>query len=741
MLIQNLKVDISRSDVFKQIDCHEDSTVYGEVLRAYEEIEESIFELCEPVFLMETGEIEQKHACDVLPRGTRVIFALCSIGEKISMYSTKAFEEGEYLKGMLADAMADSALFSLEKAVVSYLKEFCARERMGIEKRVEAPKDLPIEMQKIILEKTHADELCGIGMTSAYMLKPVKTSAFIYVLTDDEEVFRYQHDCKTCDRYDCKMRNVPDVPVTVIDGTRKFVLQVKERQSLLEALVAENPSYSSVCGGTGTCGKCKVQVVKGTLPVTASDEVCFTKAELEAGMRLACRAYPVDYATKHLEPLEIRLLLQCEETFVVLGDESKECYLQKGSSASDLTQTFGIAVDLGTTTIAMQLLSLQTGKVYGAYTCVNHQRRFGADVISRIKASTEGNKEELRKSIQDDLKQGFQEVLNQAEGVLGYQELRELVKEIVIAGNTTMGHLLMGYDCNTLGVFPFTPVNIGLIETSYVTVFEDDFLDAKVKILPGISAFIGADITSGIYSCNMHKNQEYSLLIDLGTNGEIVLGNADKLFATSTAAGPAFEGGNIKWGIGSIEGAISSAQFINGKLEVQTIGRKAPVGICGTGVMEITAELVKAGLINHTGLLDEEYFEEECFVTRTKAGESIVLTQKDIREFQMAKAAIRAGVEAITRKCGIQKENIAHIYLAGGFGVKLNCKKAIAIGLLPGEFENKIEAIGNSSLQGAVKILLAGNCQEPEEIVQKTEEMNLAIEKDFNQLYLENMYF
>lgn len=737
MLIRDLKINISRSEVFRQVDCYEDSAVYGDVLRTYEEIEESIYELCESVFLVEKGVIEQEYACDALPAGTEVLFALCSIGEKISRYSKKAFEEGEYLKGMLADAMADSALFSLEKAITPYLKEFCASAGMGIARRVEAPKDIPIELQKIIWEKTQADKLCGIGITSGYMLDPVKTSALIYVLTNDEEVFAHQHDCKTCDRLDCKMRKVPDVPVTVIDGTHKFAIRVKEGKSLLEALMAVNPLFASVCGGTGTCGKCKVQVVKGALSVTASDEVCFTKAELEAGMRLACRAYPV-------EELEIHLVFQTEEHFEILGGleetdkllcESDKALMIEECDNEHRSETFGIAVDLGTTTIAMQLLSLQTGKVHGVYTCVNHQRRFGADVISRIKASTEGNKEELRKSIQDDLKQGFREVIKKASA------LPTQITEIVIAGNTTMGHLLMGYDCNTLGVFPFTPVNIRLIETSYQTILEDDFLNARVKILPGISAFIGADITSGIYSCNMHKSQEYSLLIDLGTNGEIVLGNADRLFATSTAAGPAFEGGNIKWGIGSVEGAISSAVLVNGRLEVQTIGGKPPIGICGTGVLEIAAELVKAGLINHTGLLDEEYFEEKCFVTQSKKAESIVLTQKDIREFQLAKAAIRAGVEAIIRKCGIQKEDMAHVYLAGGFGVKLNSKKAIAIGLLPKEFDSKIEAVGNSSLQGAIKILLEGAFEELEKIVLKTEEINLATEKDFNQLYLENMYF
>lgn len=728
MLIRDLKVKISRDEVFKQIECYEESSVYAEVERVFEEIKEEIYGLCEPVFLLENGTSEKEFAGDMIPEGTPVLFALCSIGEKISEYSANAFENGEYLKGMLADAMADSALFSLEQEAVPFLKEACADIGMGIEKRLEAPKDIPIEMQKVVLEKTRAEELCGIQITSGYMLNPVKSNAFIYVLTDDEKVFQYQHDCRNCEKYDCKMRKVSDVPVTIITDESQYIIHVKERQNILGALMKEHPSFSAVCGGTGTCAKCKIQVLKGRLPVTVSDESCFSEEELAVGMRLACKAYPT-------EALEVRLMFRDEASFVALGSENSECDSKREISEIKQEDQYAIAVDLGTTTIAMQLLSLQTGEVCGVYTCLNHQRRFGADVISRIKASNEGKKDELQKSIQEDLQQGFLRLLKQSSVV------PKQVKEILVAGNTTMGHLLMGYDCNTLGAFPFSPVNIKIVEESYENIFKDDLFHAKVKLLPGISAFVGADIVAGIYHCGMHKNKEYSLLIDLGTNGEIVLGNADKMFATATAAGPAFEGGNIKCGIGSIEGAISSAQFVNGKIEVQTIDGKFPIGICGTGVLEIVAELLQTGLIDETGLLDEEYFDEGCFVAKSKNGEHIVLTQKDIREIQMAKAAIRAGVETLIAKCEILKDDIAHVYLAGGFGVKLNCKKAIAIGLLPKEFENKIKAVGNSSLQGTAKVLLSDEHQELAEIIEKTEEINLAGEEEFNQNYVDFMHF
>jgi uncharacterized 2Fe-2S/4Fe-4S cluster protein (DUF4445 family) len=565
------------------------------------------------------------------------------------------------------------------------------------------------------------------------MLDPVKSHAEIYVLSQDQELFFHQHNCRKCNRYDCKGRNIPDIPVKVHNGSKVFTLQVKDGQSILDALMLADDSFTAVCGGRGSCGKCKIKVLDGYLPVTASDKAYFDEKELLAGMRLSCKAFPE-------EPLNVELNFKSEAEFQVLTEyvENSSVHDIAESSSKWDSKKYGIAVDIGTTTIAIQLLSLESGERIATYSVINHQRSFGADVISRIKASTDGKKAELQASVQQDLSQGIRRAVKKAaeEGVLPEQ-----ISEVAIAGNTTMIHLLMGYDCKSLGEYPFTPVNIDLIESTYEEVLADDFLQAKVRIVPGISTFVGGDITAGLFSCNVDQQEGYSLLIDLGTNGEMALGNKDKIIVTSTAAGPAFEGGNIEWGVGSLEGAIAGVKIVDGKAEVRTIGNKPPIGICGTGVIETVAELIKAELVDETGCLEDDYFDDGYPLAQTENGENIVFTQQDVREVQLAKAAVRAGIETLFLRYGITKEQVSHVYLAGGFGFKLDCQKAVEIGMIPGEFAQKVEAVGNSSLGGAIKCLLSKDgWTRMERIGKEADEINLSADKDFNQFYMDYMY-
>ena len=739
MITRDLKVKIKMDHVLHQIDCYKDSDIYEEVIEEYRAMEEEIYELCEPVFLMEYNTIGPDLAREGIPEGTPVLMVLYSIGRGISDYSTKAFAEGDYLKGMLADAMADSALFSLDGEVVPYLKEACATYQMGISRRLEAPQDISMLAQKVIFETTKAAEHCGMGISSGYMLDPVKSNAVLYVLTQDKNVFLHQHNCRNCDRYDCKMRNIPDIPVKVCAGEKIYSLLVKEKESILDALMVMDASFSAVCGGTGRCGKCKIRVTEGYLPATSWDVAYFSKEELESGMRLSCKACPT-------EPVQVELNFRSEAEFQAVVAYHARADLKTGinqgnlqtarQEASAAQDNYGIAVDIGTTTIAMQLLSFETGECIGVHAAVNHQRNYGADVISRIKAATEGKKEALQAIIQRDLQDGIRAVVQKS----GVEP--EKVNEIAIAGNTTMIHLLMGYDCKGLGEYPFTPVNMQMIEETYEIIIGDSYLSARVRILPGISTYVGGDIVAGLYSCDVDQSEEYSLLIDLGTNGEIALGNRDKIMVTSTAAGPAFEGGNITWGVGSIEGAISGISIVDGKPRIRTIGDKAPTGICGTGVIETVAELVKEGLVDETGYLDEDYFDDGYPLARNVNEEEIVFTQKDVREIQLAKAAVRAGIETLFLRYGIGKEQVSHVYLAGGFGFKLDCGKAIDIGMIPEEFSDKVEAIGNSSLGGAVKCLMSKDgWQRTSDLGSRSEEIPLSADKDFNNFYMEYMYF
>lgn len=728
MITRELKIEIRLADVFYQIDCFEDNVLYEEFLKEYQEIEEQMYDLCEPVLLMEYGVIGPELAREGIQEGTPVLMVLTSIGRGISEYSTKCFAEGDYLKGMLANAMADSALFSLGKEIASHLREECGMRGMGISRRLEAPQDISMEAQSFIFEKTGAGQKCGISITSGYMLDPVKSNAALYLLTEDPEIFMHQHNCRNCNRYDCRGRNIPDIPVRVVDGDETYFIEVKNKESILDVLIARDSAISAVCGGVGRCGKCKIKVLSGYLPASTADKTYFTEEELMEGMRLACKAYPS-------EPLQISLLLKKETAFEVLSEFSKNANNNVAENDAENPQ-LGIAIDIGTTTIAVQLLNLVTGKEYSTYSTINHQRKFGADVISRIMASVQGKREELQKLIQEDLAESIRRVVEKA-GLDSKQ-----IIEVAIAGNTTMIHLLMGYDCKGLGEFPFIPVNIKQITDTYANIVGDNFLNARVHVLPGISTFVGGDIVAGIYTCGFDRKKEYSLLIDLGTNGEIVLGNQDKILVTSTAAGPAFEGGNIAFGVGSIEGAISGVSIDEQGAHIRTIGDKSPVGICGTGVIESVAELIKAELVDETGYLDEKYYDKGYPLANMEDGTPIVLTKEDIREIQLAKASVRAGVETLFLRYGISKEEVSYVYLAGGFGFKLDYNKAIQIGMFPRCFTNKIKTVGNSSLGGAVEFLInKENRKRVTEISENSQEINLSADKYFNQLYMNAMCF
>ena len=286
---------------------------------------------------------------------------------------------------------------------------------------------------------------------------------------------------------------------------------------------------------------------------------------------------------------------------------------------------------------------------------------------------------------------------------------------------------------------------------------------------------MGADIVSGLYSLDLLNRTELCAFIDLGTNGEMAVGNRDRLLVTSTAAGPAFEGGNIEYGIGSIPGAISSVSLseepslpeplppVDGRktagsshkitAAIQTIGNKSPSGICGTGVIEAVAELLRVGLIDKTGMLDEEYFEDGFpLAVMSSEGpekeERIVLTQKDIREIQLAKSAIRAGFEVLLRRFGTDCAHISRLYIAGGFGYYLDVNKAALTGMIPKELTYKAEAVGNSSLNGVIRFLTSpddeGTLKQAEllkKLAEYGEEISLSSDPDFGRLYMQYMMF
>jgi len=521
--------------------------------------------------------------------------------------------------------------------------------------------------------------------------------------------------------------------IEVRQGSKVIKIDISEEDkllSLLEVLRKNHIEVQANCGGAGLCGKCRVQFLNRAPKASSQECVVLSEEERDAGWRLACLTQATDQA-----------IIYVPETNEDAMEVQVECATTKTDSMKKQTMAclehrYGIAIDIGTTTIAISLVDTTVKEVVDTYTMVNHQRRWGADVISRIKAAGEGHLSEMTKSIRCDLRDGIETLIKR------WGMTTSHLDKIVIAGNTTMGHLLCGFECESLGVAPYTPVDISTIGRNASEVFDWKESQAKVILLPGISTFVGADITAGMYATGMHESNEVCVLVDLGTNGEMAIGNKDMFLVTSTAAGPAFEGGNISCGVASIPGAICHVQMENEKVKIETIDNKAPVGICGTGVIETVYELCKNEWIDETGLLEEEYFENGFSLGKNKNQENITFSQEDVREIQLAKSAVRAGLESLLLKFGVSYEDVAHVYIAGGFGYKMDLRKAAGIGMLPEELLSKMKAVGNSSLGGALAGLLEDDAiVKMEHIVAASEEVSLANSKEFSEFYMEYMMF
>ena len=418
----------------------------------------------------------------------------------------------------------------------------------------------------------------------------------------------------------------------------------KQQKNLLEMLQEKNEYISAPCNGNGICGKCIVRYKSGATEPTKQDREFLSEKQLEQGYRLACQSYPTEEYKVEIPELEetIEVLSQWE------NQRTEEILKNTAEGTAEKTENalYGICIDIGTTTLAALLVNLETEADCQTAVSVNHQRAYGSDVLSRISASNSGKKWEIQRCIRQDLQKLIRELL-QKEKITEQQ-----IKRIVIAGNTTMCHLLRGFSCETLGVAPFLPVDLSWMEGSAADFLGMKELDTKVVILPVISAFVGADIMAGIAKMNMHRSEGYHLLLDIGTNGEMVLGNCRHMYVTSTSAGPAFEGGNISCGMASIPGVISHVFMEEtGKAGFQVIGetdgenkKQQAIGICGTGMIDLVYELREHQMIDEHGTYSDLYFD-----TGYELAEKVKFTQNDIRELQMAKAAIRAGVDILVK--------------------------------------------------------------------------------------------
>lgn len=464
-------------------------------------------------------------------------------------------------------------------------------------------------------------------------------------------------------------------------------------ENLLQVLRAAGLFVNAACGGNGSCGKCRVWI--------------------DGGEALACRTV-IDR--------DMTVTLPAAEAVHILTEGIAH------PAAVPSSDGFHLAFDIGTTTVAGYLLSGKNGREIACASTLNPQAPFGADVISRIQCALRGQMEALTAVIRRCIAELARSLCEKAHVSIGQ------VTIVSVVGNPAMQQLFLGILPKNLAQIPFSPVL-----TQPKVVPAKDYLplceNAQLLIVPNISGFVGADTLACILATGIHEQEELTLLVDIGTNGEMILGNKHRMVACSAAAGPALEGANIRFGMRGQIGAIDHVRLENGQPVCSIIGDGEAVGICGSGIIDAVAAGLDAGLINARGRIQNEA--RTVFLT-----DNIHLTQEDIRQVQLAKGAIAAGIELMAAHMGVALQDIQRVYLAGAFGTFMDPASACRIGLLPGVLEEKIEAVGNAAGSGA-KILACSRqaLHQTQELVRQTEFLELASVPEFQRCFAQNMRF
>jgi uncharacterized 2Fe-2S/4Fe-4S cluster protein (DUF4445 family) len=521
------------------------------------------------------------------------------------------------------------------------------------------------------------------------------------------------------------------------------------------------------CNGAGHCGKCAVRVKPHDLDkLTIHAAHHLSVEQEEAGIVLACHAEllgdltvqiplrtehdlkiitgGVSHTVEHQPFISKRYEPETNETIVLAGD--RLLTREPGNTEAD---TYGVVVDIGTTTLAVGLIDLTTGIEIVARSALNPQTVYGQDVLSRIKFASEVNGiATLHSAIISELNQLIAAAATEA-GIR-----RDQIYEAIFSGNSCMLHLATGVDPAPLGRLPFTPTIRGGNHLAAPDCGLDIATTGLVWLPPIISAYVGADITAGIVAGELHKLAGVTLFIDIGTNGEMVLARDGSLAATATAAGPAFEGMNISCGMRAAAGAIEAVTLsLSGELTVKTIGDGTATGICGSGLMDLTAELVRTGVIAKSGRFTDpatgtlpaplaDRLQKEGGKTSFRLTDTLIFSQNDVRQVQLAKGAIRAGIDLLLQAKEITPSAIDRVYIAGSFGYHLQEESLLTLGLLPREVAGKVTFLGNTAKSGGEMLLL--NQQQRADLidlVDKVEIVELAANPAFDRAFMEAMKF
>ncbi len=510
--------------------------------------------------------------------------------------------------------------------------------------------------------------------------------------------------------------------------------------TLLPCLLAAGVFVDNPCNGTGICGKCKVRILKGVCsPMSETERNLLDKEETENGVRLACM-------TKAEGDIEL-VTLQTERQGKVLTkgfipDFQRDVY----------DHGYGIVIDIGTTTVVAVLIRMSDGRELAEASMINAQKHFGLDVLTRITYEYEHpdcGVQKLKEAIVHSVNDMIQEVCQKA------AVNQEEILEIDVAANCTMMHMFLGVDARSIGRAPYKPE---FLEAQRLLAKDEGIKAGEHTVLyclPHVSAYIGADIVAGAYVCSLKNEKGNVLFIDIGTNGEIVLACGGRLLCCSCAAGPALEGMNIRSGMRAADGAAEDVRITEQGVELTVIGGGRPEGICGSGILAVTKELLRTGIVKKTGVfIKKEKLSENDYryplirMNGTKRefilneDPLLLVTQGDIRQVQLAKGAILSGFTALLRKAGIGMEDLDKVMIAGQFGAHLPADSLVGTGILPEGVKEKLVYVGNSSKTGAYMALMSGRAKrEIEELALRMEYMELAETENYERIFMESMVF
>ena len=543
------------------------------------------------------------------------------------------------------------------------------------------------------------------------------------------------------------MSGRPRIWVELESGEIREIVADRNDRSLADTLAAHGFALSTRCGQRGLCRGCEVELRKGSL-ISGSDIVA-----APAKVR-ACQAH-VSRDVSLFIPRRgcIENSPEVSDTFEIAIPYAYQPLFEPQAGGRDT----GFAVDVGTTTVVVLLLDLTTGKVLSRASGLNEQIRFGDNVITRIDAAR--SPECLRAMQRAIAVETIQPLLLRACELAG--RLPERIAGGWITGNTTMLHLLVGEDPTPLGVAPFVP---GFIQGKRIAA-EALNLNAKglsgetpIQLLPGIAAYIGADIIAGIFATGMTYDSTPSMLVDIGTNGEIVLQSEGRLTACATAAGPAFEGCGLGYGARAREGTVSELSLTLDPFgfKAETIGHvplSHAIGLCGSAYVDFLATARRSGLLRAAGRFDDRSWEkvplqnrlnndgEMALILMESGGsKALRISEGDVALLLQAKAAIGAGIEILLEMAGIRAADLGRVYLAGGFGMHLNVRNAIAIGMLPGLREDQVRVVGNTALAGAfIALVDRAALEEMECLRTQVKTVELTLKKDFEDCYIEHL--